>query len=123
LTKPYTFGNHRVIPFNNVILNEGQGFNVNTHIFTCPVSGTYNFQTSLLSTGGSAVVTEIVKEGNRLVQAHAQPFRNTHAQGFNSVFTKCDKGENVWVRLDRYGDKVHSESFTTFSGFLLWEYK
>ncbi|XP_053374783.1 cerebellin-1-like [Mercenaria mercenaria] len=112
----------QIIPFDEVILNEGQGFNTNTHMFTCPVTGTYTFQTALLSPGSAIAITEIVKEGNRLVQAHAEPGA-THAQGFNSVVTKCNEGENVWVRICVHGNAVYSDRFTTFSGFLLWEGK
>ncbi|XP_053374972.1 cerebellin-3-like [Mercenaria mercenaria] len=114
--------NAQIIPFDKVELNEGQGFNTNTHIFTCPVTGIYTFQTATTSTLNGALHAEIVKEGNQLVQAHAEPGGN-YNQGFNSIITKCDKGEKVWVRIDRYGNAVNSDKFTTFSGFLLWESK
>ncbi|XP_045202210.2 caprin-2-like [Mercenaria mercenaria] len=116
-------GHQDTIPFDSLILNEGQGFNTNSHTFTCPVSGVYTFQTALLSQLRTIAITEIVKEGVSLVQAHAEPgSTDGYDQGFNSVVTTCNKGENVWVRnYKHFGTAVYSARYTTFTGFLLWE--
>lgn len=117
-------GHQHTIPFDSVILNEGQAFNPNTHEFTCPVTGVYTFQTALMSQANTISITEIVKEGVQLVHAHAEArAAGTYFdQGFNSVVTKCNKGESVWVRnFKHFGTDVYSERYTTFTGFLLWE--
>ncbi|XP_045202211.2 uncharacterized protein LOC123555685 [Mercenaria mercenaria] len=118
-------GHEFIIPFDSVILNAGKAFSTNTHQFTCPVTGVYTFQTALLSQSEGLSITEIVKEGNQLVQAHAESRTTgprTYDQGFNSVVSKCNKGERVWVRnFQHFGSGVYSERYTTFTGYLLWE--
>ena len=43
-------------------------------------------------------------------------------QGFNSLVTVCRRGQHVWVRnLHDNGHTIYPGTYTTFSGFLLYE--
>lgn len=120
-------GHETIIPFDSVITNEGNAFNTVTHMFTCPITGMYAFQTALLSQINGFAITEIVKQGTRLVQAHTEGGKpgttaSGYDQGFNSVVTLCQKGEQVWVRnFQHYSDAIYGDRYTTFTGYILWE--
>ncbi|XP_045177394.1 caprin-2-like [Mercenaria mercenaria] len=118
-------GYQQTIPFDQVLLNEGQSFNTVSHSFICPVNGIYMFQSSLLCDQGDHTETEIVKDGSVLARQYSSGDRritSVFGQGFNSATVRCNKGEMVWIRIRGHnGHVVHAEQFSTFSGFLLWE--
>ncbi|XP_045177345.1 caprin-2-like [Mercenaria mercenaria] len=118
-------GKFHTIPFDHVLLNEGQSFDTTLHAFICPVDGIYMFQSSLLSNKADHIETEIVMDGSVLARMYASgDDRMYHGfdQGFNSATVRCNKGGRVWIRV-RYhnGNVVWAEQFSTFSGYLLWE--
>ncbi|XP_053389870.1 caprin-2-like [Mercenaria mercenaria] len=113
----------QTIPFDEILINQGQGFDTSTSKFTCPVSGVYVFQSSVMAQRYDYVQTEIVKNGYVVVRMYAATDKSTTRfdQGFNSGITECYKGEKVWVRIvEHWGTQVRSSRFTTFSGYLLW---
>ncbi|XP_053378356.1 uncharacterized protein LOC123524627 [Mercenaria mercenaria] len=116
-------GRDHTIPFDKVLLNEGQAFDTVLHVFICPVNGTYVFQSALMSSHTEHIQTEIVKDNNALVRMYAAGATGSHGfdQGFNSAIVQCYKGERVWVRVrNRYGTEVFSALFSSFSGYILW---
>ncbi|XP_053383684.1 uncharacterized protein LOC128549925 [Mercenaria mercenaria] len=123
--KATELGKEHPIPFDQVLLNEGQAFDTVLHAFICPVDGIYMFQSSLLCDYGAHIETEIVKDGSVLARIYAagdNGLPHGWDQGFNSATVQCNKGERVWVRVRLHnGNTVYPEQFSTFSGFLIWE--
>ena len=55
-----------IIKFSNVQLNVGNAYDVNSGVFTAPVSGLYLFTAQLCVHKGNHIYMEIVKNGNAL---------------------------------------------------------
>ncbi|XP_052791832.1 cerebellin-1-like [Mya arenaria] len=121
--KATELGKQQIIPFDTILLNEGNAFDPALHGFTCPISGIYTFMTALLADIHENTVTEIVHNGTPLVQAYSAGSTSSHGfdQGFNAVMVRCNAGERVWVQLSNHqGTTVFAGGFSSFSGFLNW---
>ncbi|XP_045175388.2 uncharacterized protein LOC123536339 [Mercenaria mercenaria] len=118
-------GREHTIPFDQVLLNEGQAFDTVFHAFICPVNGIYMFQSAAMSMYHEMIQTEIVKDGVALVIMYASGSTGGHGydQGFNSAIIQCNQSERVWVRVHSHdGTAIYGYlKYTTFSGYLLWE--
>ena len=57
------------------------------HVFVCPVRGVYVFQSALLAFYHEHVETDLVKEGNVLVEMYAAG--STAGHGFDQVNDSC----------------------------------
>jgi hypothetical protein len=114
-----------IVPFDNVIINDGQGFDTSRYMFTCPVSGMYLFSSAIYSLHQNRLEVEIVKEGAMLFRVYAVgtcEYPLTPDQGFNSGIVRCNAGERVWARIYQYSSfaMFPSSKYSSFSGQLLW---
>ncbi|XP_045187597.2 uncharacterized protein LOC123545332 isoform X2 [Mercenaria mercenaria] len=117
-------GQKVAVPFDRASLNEGNGFDIGSHTFTCPVHGIYVFQSALM-VNSSQRETDIVKNGNLVGPIYAgvnnQMGSSHFDQGFNSVIVDCKRSDRVLVRVGSLsGTAINYHNTTTFSGFLLW---
>ncbi|KAK3589550.1 hypothetical protein CHS0354_041676 [Potamilus streckersoni] len=109
-----------IIEFDQIQYNAGNAFDVHSHTFTCPLTGTYHF-TNVMTGYQEKIETAIVLEG--AVKAIITTGGNV-GQGGNTVTIHCRKGERVWVKAwSKFGigSLCVSSPYSTFSGFLLWE--
>ncbi|KAL3861577.1 hypothetical protein ACJMK2_007603 [Sinanodonta woodiana] len=116
-------GANHIIHFDTIIHNEGSGFDPLLGIFTCPVSGTYYFQTTILSMKEDFIDTSIVLDENWIAAVHSNAGGLLFGQGTNAAITHCAVGQRVWVRTvdDQEGTKnVYGNRYSTFIGHLLW---
>ncbi|XP_052792002.1 uncharacterized protein LOC128226145 [Mya arenaria] len=114
--KATKLGKQQIIPFDTILLNEGNGF-------TCSISGIYTFMTALIADIHESTVTEIVHNGTPLVFAYSAGSTTGHGydQGFNAVMVRCNAGKRVWVQLHGHqGTTVIEDGWSSFSGFLNW---
>ncbi|XP_060589620.1 uncharacterized protein LOC132744844 [Ruditapes philippinarum] len=115
-------GKQHTIPFNAVLLNEGQAYDAITNTFICPVNGIYMFQSALMSYFEEHIQTEIVINGACIGRMYAKGASTGYDQGFNSATVQCNKGDHVWVRVHyHYGTSMLNDLFSSFSGHILWE--
>ncbi|XP_045191103.2 EMILIN-2-like [Mercenaria mercenaria] len=127
-TESATFKLYDTINFNKVITNIGRAYNKRTGIFTAPISGTYTFNTNIVSEKGHYVEASI--KVNDMVTVSAISDHRMSRDGKH--FTTWDQGNAVAIlRLNR-GDKVsvsvqwpqgshviHGVGKSNFSGYLL----
>ena len=113
---------HQSVIFDNVITNEGSGYNNATGVFTCEEPGVYVFFLNVMTLYNKYVEVELIKNGDRfLIQysSDASGFDN----GSNLGVIRLAKGDTVWARVHWHNDKdkedVMRPLWTTFSGFLL----
>jgi len=116
-------GFRQVVPFNTVRLNAGNAFDPITHVFICPVDGVYVFQSALMAYPHDMVQTSIVLDGTEGANIYAAGANSGHGydQGFNSLVTLCQRGQHVWVEIINQAAHQVLATFTSFSGFLLFE--
>ncbi|XP_052774313.1 uncharacterized protein LOC128212944 [Mya arenaria] len=113
-------GINQNILFENVILNQGNGFHSNHGVFIAPQSGIYLFTASLLHQAQSiAMHAAIIHEGRIVTKIDGS---NDWTQSSQTVVIQVNTGEEVWVStIDYEHENIHGDSFSAFSGFLLWQ--
>lgn len=111
------------IKYDQVMLNDGNGYNKFTGVFTAPMAGVYLFSFYLDSYLRTAL--RLVLDGNTISDAVADSETpNQEIMGGNTVIINVQFGQSVWV--EEYngndGQLIGSGAyrFTTFSGVLLY---
>ena len=122
LQKAYTTLNDReTLIFDTIVTNSGQGYDKNTGIFFCPVSGFYQFAATLVSESGTDknLDAELMHNGHQIVRLHATVYG--FDEGSQVVNIHCRQGEKVWISHTMgVGDSAKMPTgFSTFSGALL----
>ena len=113
-----------IVKFDEVSINEGNHFNSGDGIFVAPVSGTYQFSWTTLTTTGKLVETElrvdnIVKETLHIILGTG------NISGTKVVLCKVGKGDHVWIQTSH----VYTTNFfyvanaakSSFTGMLIHE--
>ncbi|KAL3852120.1 hypothetical protein ACJMK2_015803 [Sinanodonta woodiana] len=130
-TSPFTFsaalsstisnlGQRQQVVFDKVINNVGNAYDARHGTFTAQVAGVYEFSISVLSSGGSFIGAEIVKNGEPVAKARTGD-ASYYTMGTNIVTLQLQKGDDVWVEHINESDsnKLEGQSFSTFSGHLI----
>ena len=111
------------IVFNDVLLNVGSAYHSGHGIFVAPVPGVYFFTMSLLALGTTPHHAKLVKDGHELARADfndADHFDDSS----QAVIVQLEKGNFVAVQNANYSGMLYAGSnYSTFSGFLLYEYE
>lgn len=111
-----------------IITNDGNAYNTNTGVFTCPEAGVYMFTFVLGERGDHDGTTgtwaELVVNSKFLVAASVDAFHSTQdLQGSNTAVIRLKLGDEVWVDALSYRGHVEgddSRRFTTFTGVYLY---
>ena len=114
-----------VIQIPTIIYNEGNYYNNDTSIFTCPVTGVYMFSLSMRNAYTYYARGAIMLEANAIAVANSNDASNDHPQetATNVVIEKCDAGQRVWVRMQcRQNSETENARRVIFSGFLIQQY-
>ncbi|XP_077997934.1 caprin-2-like [Glandiceps talaboti] len=113
----------RVVVYNKVYANDGNGYSTSSGKFTCPVSGMYYFMIAAMRrlTSDNLHVC-LMKSTTQLpcIYVHNSGGRQ-HGASSNSVIIEVLQGDEIWVRLGD-GTAVYGDSgeYTTFTGYLLY---
>ena len=107
------------VQYDGVGNNYGDGYDINTGIFTCPTSGLYLFAFFADSTKGAEVNLVLKVNGEIYTNLIAQPsFDHQDLMGGNVRPVRIDKGDRVWVEVSFHETSLW-KVFTTFSGVLI----
>ena len=107
-----------VIKFNGVTLNDGNGYDVNTGIFTAPRGGLYLFSFFIEDYHDQDLWVELFQDHVIRAQAVVEPYSETqNTMGGNTVLFHVKEGSRIWLAIYR-GDRVQ-KLLSTFSGVLL----
>ena len=112
-----------ILLFPDVEHNHGGAFNKTSGQFVAPVSGTYVFFCNILTNKETFLEMGLMVKDNIKLLIFATGESN-YGNGSNMLIIHLDKGDEVKVvKYGPWGSKpfyVHN-TFTTFSGFLLYE--
>ncbi|KAL4218504.1 Otolin 1 [Mactra antiquata] len=128
LTHGVDTGDKQTIKFDQVIINDGNGYNVYTGAFTCPQAGVYLFSFFLgqrgLTESERPMSVRLVKNDDIIVSGTVET-RHVYQdlQGGNMAVVRLNLGDVVWV--ETFSNSVHVEGddtfrLTTFSGVYLY---
>ncbi|KAL4218289.1 Complement C1q-like protein 3 [Mactra antiquata] len=121
-------GRKQTIKFDKVITNDGNGYNNNTGIFTCPEDGVYLFSFFLgqrgAHDGSMQMSAELVVNNNVMVTGVVETQHvYQDLQGGNMAVVRLNLGDAVWVESVFDGHHVEGSQtlrLTTFSGVYLY---
>ncbi|KAK3590579.1 hypothetical protein CHS0354_039711 [Potamilus streckersoni] len=113
-----TINLNEIVHFDTILHNEGNGFNKQTGMFTCPVPGIYFFVLSVLTSRGSSIGVSIIVDGEIKARSYADG-SIAYDQGSISTMVRCEAGHNVWTSV-YFGSSIYGDYYSSFSGFLLW---
>ena len=108
----------QTFPFNNVLVNEGGGWNSSSHTFKAPKSGTYVLSYTTACTAN--VITSFYLYLNSTLILNAEVSDTTHTgidMATRCVIIDLYKGQSIWISgsgTQSYGEKYQLSSFKGF---------
>jgi hypothetical protein len=117
-----TLGQKQTIEFDEIITNIGNGYNGVSGVFTVPITGIFQFSTTMLkfTSTENEIHTQLMLNNNGI----GQNFGNINrASGTQTVIVSAQKGDSVYVRhheaLGTTPQAIHGHGYSSFSGFLI----
>jgi len=110
------------VKFNMVHLNDGNGYNTYSGVFTVPVSGVYLF-TYHWNSHFRLTLFELVVNDVQHAAAVASPVSNHEVMGSQTVIIRLTVGQAVRIIDVFFDGDIHSENiymYATFAGTLLY---
>lgn len=106
--------------FERVVTNQGGGYNVETAMFTCPISGLYHFSFAYLQHSIETVSCNIFHNRNSITYAYMHfESHDQFASASLSVYVYLDIGDTVDVRGCGNWHMVDKSDATLFTGALV----
>ena len=107
-----------IVRCNQIVINDGSGYNAASGVFTAPVPGVYFF-TFAIDTNAGEMNVRLVQDGVNLFGAVSTP----RIMGGNYGVTRLGRGQSVWLEIvhDDDVELIGMPTFhmVSFSGFLL----
>jgi hypothetical protein len=126
LSQRTTLNKNSIVKFDEVSVNEGNHFNSGDGIFVAPLSGTYQFSWTTITTSNKLAETElrvdnVIKETLHIALGSSAG----NLSGRKVVLCKVTKGDHVWIQTSN----VHATNFfyvanaakCSFTGMLIHE--
>jgi hypothetical protein len=113
------------VKFQNLLTNDGNGYDHISGIFRAPVTGLYFFNVVIMSHAAEDMETEIVKNGYGIAQTYSGD-STTWNTGTQSTVLFLDIGDQVWIRIlssvpsvNNGNIRIFGAGFSSFSGLLI----
>nr|XP_057901866.1 complement C1q tumor necrosis factor-related protein 3-like [Doryrhamphus excisus] len=111
------FNTDTTLVFKRVVTNLGNGYDVNTGIFTAPVKGLY-YVTFTGSAGESGSLNAaLIKNGVNMFAIYDN--KHHHSSATNGMALALEVGDKLWVTLWANQRMFDQSRLSTFSGFLV----
>nr|QNL15624.1 C1q domain-containing protein [Pinctada imbricata] len=112
---------HKVVVFDNVEINVGNGYSTRTGKFTVPEDGIYVFHWTCMTHTNNVFRTELVVDGNIKVGNHAAANFPTdaHDTGSQMYTGRLTKNNQVWIRTFHTETYLRGDGWSAFSGYKL----
>ena len=126
LSQTTTLNKHSIVKFDEVSVNEGNHFNSGDGIFVAPVSGTYQFSWTTITTNNKLAETELRVDNVIQETLHiALGSSAGNLSGTKVVLCKVTKDDHVWIQTSNvYATNVFyvaNAAKSSFTGMLIHE--
>ena len=106
------------VPFNNISVNIGNGWDPTAKAFIAPVAGVYQFSLSMGSKGAASFELHVISGWYYFLNIQDGSLR--YSSGSVTTMVSLNSGDNVFVELNRQGTAACSgAAFCHFSGVLV----
>ncbi|KAL4227029.1 hypothetical protein ACF0H5_015005 [Mactra antiquata] len=117
------FGVDQPYPFEEVTLNEGNGYDARHSQFRAPVAGLYRFVVTLATQSGYRVSADMMLNDKIIVKLQSGT-SNYFSSATNGIYLQLNAGDDVWVQHDH---SISDSNYlfqqegllSTFSGYLI----
>ncbi|XP_048749487.2 complement C1q tumor necrosis factor-related protein 2-like [Ostrea edulis] len=107
------------VVFDKVDLNEGQGYDASSGVFTAPHSGIYVFDWTTLTLPGKNAFTSVVVNGSYKSWNYCNDrTKNLWLPCSKMTVVKLKQGDKVWIGVNSGTADIHKQ-YTSFSGYKL----
>ena len=124
LSATTTLNKNSIVKFDEVSVNEGNHFNSGDGIFVAPVSGTYQFSWTTITTSNKLAETEL-RVDNAIKETLHISLGTGIISGTKVALCKVRKGDHVWIQTSHaYGTNyfyVTNAAKSSFTGMLIHE--
>ncbi|KAK3083518.1 hypothetical protein FSP39_024580 [Pinctada imbricata] len=121
LTHNFASSNGDKVLFNRVFSNLGQKYDINTGIFTAPVTGVYVFHYHVLAQYAQEVWVELMHNYHYVNTAYGHT-AGSYGVGSNAAVIELTSGDQVYLDIGKHDSFLYGgtdEVYCTFSGYLL----
>lgn len=120
-----TLASHQTVKFNQVLLNEGNGYSPQTGIFECQEGGVYMFTFAIGQRDANHYMwAELMLNGKNVIDAVVDTYHQYQdLQGGNTAILRLSPGDRVWIDATHNGSHVEGSGslrLTSFSGLFLY---
>ncbi|CAH8452015.1 unnamed protein product [Dicrocoelium dendriticum] len=112
--------NTKVI-MKKVITNVGHAYNAQTGEFVAPVSGVYSLTVAISAQGKSRAAVRLMHNEQVVLDIWSESAPWSTAT--NQAVLHMEKGDTAWLSIREGAHFLHGYMYSTFSGFLLFEYE
>ena len=108
------------VPYNSIITNTGNHFNISTSTFTCPVAGVYAVYATIQvgnTTGTSGVAPNmgVIRSGSNITGSYSFVLTSTGYQKMETTaYVKCAANDTLYINL--YTGSALTGGATEFNG-------
>ncbi|XP_052761912.1 uncharacterized protein LOC128204540 [Mya arenaria] len=88
--------------FTEAVFNHGNGYDVRTGVFTCPLNGTYLFTSHLCSASSNGIGFSLVVDDTAHTSGHVYGSSSYHCTSFD-VIAILQVASRVWIQINGYG--------------------
>lgn len=119
--KEIKLGVGQTVIYDEILTNEGDGYDDRTGVFTCPVAGTYIFVVDALSRKPVWLHLYLNKKKVASLTVHYRNNNDAYLQISRTVILTLKKGDRVKVVNDpTYTGTVYHHGYSGFSGAKLF---
>ena len=118
--KHLTKGSGQTVVYDGILINEGNGYDDRTGVFTCLVAGTYMFVVDSLSRSRSWLHLKLNKTTVASLYRDNQFSKNPWLQISRTVVLKLKVGDHVKVVSGYNNALIHSVTYSGFTGTFLF---
>ncbi|XP_052101389.1 complement C1q-like protein 4 [Mytilus californianus] len=118
LANDVTSNGYEVLKFANVKINKGSSYNPSTGYFTAPKPGIYQISCTIVGYDTNIFTYQIMLNGNSYTLGNTSSGGSWNSQT-STVLMNLKKGDQVYVQHRGSTQKVHANTNTYFSGYLV----
>ena len=114
------FGSRQTVKFDSILVNDGNGYDDRTGVFTCPMPGTCMFVVDALLNKYTRLLLKLNKTTVAYLFRDAGYSKDPLVQSSKTILLKLKQGDHVKVVIDNNNVYIHSDKFSGFIGIFLY---